>query len=53
MYTKHFLSLYYGIDESLPDDLFYAEIEKINKMAEIAIEKFTKNIYTSGGQMEV
>lgn len=42
MYTKHFLSLYYGIDESLPDDLFFAEIDKINKMAESVAEKFTK-----------
>lgn len=27
---KHYLSIYYGIDENLPDDIFYREIKLIN-----------------------
>lgn len=30
MTDKHTLSLYYGIDENLPDDIFYREIKLIN-----------------------
>ena len=29
-YNKHLLSLKYGIDETLPDKLFYLKIQEIN-----------------------
>ncbi len=30
IYNKHLLSLKYGIDETLPDELFYLKIQEIN-----------------------
>lgn len=37
--NKHFLSLYYGVDESLADDVFLAEIQKINSLIEDSLRK--------------
>jgi hypothetical protein len=38
MTDKHYLSIYYGIDESLPDDIFYREIKLIN----LQFEEYTE-----------
>ena len=38
MKDKHTLSLIYGIDENLPDDIFYREIKLIN----IQFEEYTE-----------
>ena len=35
---KHYLSIYYGIDENLPDDIFYREIKLIN----LQFEEYTE-----------
>lgn len=34
MYDKTYLALYYGVDENLPDDEFYRQIENINQQME-------------------
>lgn len=40
MTDKHTLSLYYGIDENLPDNEFYKKIKEINCLAEEKAKKF-------------
>ena len=40
MKNKHYLSIYYGVDISLPDEEFYKKIKEINKLAEQTTEKF-------------
>lgn len=40
--NKHYLSIYYGIDETLPDDIFYQRVKEINKECEESTKKFTK-----------
>lgn len=37
---KHYLSIYYGIDENLPDEEFYQKIKEINQECEKSIKKF-------------
>ena len=39
--NKHYLSIYYGIDETLPDDEFYQKIREINKECEEKAKNFT------------
>lgn len=39
--NKHYLSIYYGIDETLPDDIFYCRVKEINKECEESTKKFT------------
>ena len=39
---KHYWAMYYGIDENLPDDEFYQEIEKRNRECEESTKKFIK-----------
>ena len=41
---KHYLSIYYGIDETLPDDIFYCRVKEINQECEKHIQKFNKSI---------
>lgn len=40
MTDKHYLSIYYGIDETLPDDEFYQRVKEINKECEESTKKF-------------
>lgn len=40
MKDKHYLSIYYGIDETLPDDEFYKKIKEINRECEECTKKF-------------
>lgn len=40
MKNKHYLSIYYGIDENLPDDEFYQKINEINQECEEAAQKY-------------
>ena len=44
MKDKHYLSIYYGIDENLPDDEFYRQVGEINKECEEIAKKFNKSI---------
>ena len=39
---KHYLSIYYGLDETLPDDEFYKKIEEINRECEEKANKFRR-----------
>ena len=39
---KHYLSLIYGIDETLPDEDFYRQVREINKECEECSKKYTR-----------
>lgn len=46
MKDKHYLSIYYGIDETLPDDIFYREIKLINiQIEEKEVITYERNPY--------
>lgn len=45
--TKYYLSLYYGININLPDKLFYAKINEINKLCDDYAEKINNRISVS------
>lgn len=44
MNNKHYLSIYYGIDETLPDKIFFQKIKEINCLAEESAKKFCRNL---------
>ena len=36
---KHYLSMFYGVDEALPDEEFVRQIKEINELARVATER--------------
>lgn len=44
MKDKHYLSIYYGIDETLPDDEFYKKIREINRECEEKAREYERKI---------
>ena len=42
MKNKHYWAIYYGIDETLPDDEFYCRVKEINRECKKHIKNFQK-----------
>ena len=50
---KHYLSLYYGVDESLPDKEFLKQIQDINRLLEECLEEMKRTmLHGTAGQRE-
>ena len=44
MLDKHYWSVYYGIEETLPDDEFYRRVKEINKECEEKARQYERKI---------